>query len=737
MHIGDHKCDEARLAERNAQLDLAGKIARIGSFTYDHASQKLQLSPGCAAIYGLPEGTLEISREDWRAMVHPDDLQRLDAVTRRALTNRETELILEFRVLRYGEVRWIESRVLILFNEFGRAFRSIGTEVDITERKRVELALADRNTQLELASQTARVGSLAIDVSTALVNLSPGCAIILGLPETGFEMSRDNARKLVHPHDLAQLDAARDQAFLNKQREFVAQFRILRANDGEVRWIEARSLICYDQREQPLRLIAVFIDFTERKRAEQALVERNILLALAGRAARVGTFAYDTDKEILQISEDYAAIHGLPEGTAKIARSEWLAGCVHPLDVERVELPRSEAFREQQNEYSAEFRIIRPGGEVRWVEIRCFITYDANRHPKRVVGVSTDVTERKQAELALAERNTQLALAGKVALVGSYAYDVDADEMQVSEGYAAIHGLPDGTAETTRSAWRTRVHPEDLGRVHRLRNRALRDRRCEHNFEYRIVCPHRGLRWIESRSFISYNSDGSAQRVIGVNIDVTDRKQTEARLSDALAAGQVVAFEWDAVTGRSQRSDNADRIIGFVGDGRFLKQVHPDHRESIKTLIRRISPDNPSYSSTFRFVRSDGRLVCLEETGKGEFDRAGRLLRIKGLTRDITERKQAELALAERNTQLALAGKAGLVATFAYDVKTDRVQISEGYAAIYGLPEGTTEIAHREWRALVLPDDLELLESLRRQAFADRQREYGLEYRIILPGGGV
>ena len=154
--------------------------------------------------------------------------------------------------------------------------------------------------------------------------------------------------------------------------------------------------------------------------------------------------------------------------------------------MERVELPRSEAFCEQRNDYGAEFRIIRPGGEVRWVEIRCFITYDANRHPKRVVGVSTDVTERKQAELALGERNTQLALAGKVALVGSYAYNVDADEMQVSEGYAAIHGLPEGTAETTRSAWRTRVHPEDVGRVHRLRNRALRDG-CEHNFESELL----------------------------------------------------------------------------------------------------------------------------------------------------------------------------------------------------------------------------------------------------------
>jgi PAS domain S-box-containing protein len=356
---------------------------------------------------------------------------------------------------------------------------------------------------------------------------------------------------------------------------------------------------------------------------------------------------------------------------------------------------------------------------------------DSNRRLQLVLA------QREAAERTLSDRNTQLALAGKVALVGSYAYDVNADEMRVSEGYAAIHGLPEGTAETTRSAWRTRVHPNDVGRVERLRSRALRDRGCEHNFEYRIVCPDRGVRWIESRSFISYNSDGSAQRVIGINIDVTDRKQTEARLSDALAAGQVVAFEWDAVTGRSQRSDNADRVIGFVEDGRFLKQVHPDYRDNFKTLIRSLSPDNPSYSSTIRFVRSDGREVWQEETGKGEFDRTGRLLRIKGLTRDITERKQAELALADRNTQLALAAKAGLVATFAYDVKTELVQISEGYAAIYGFSEGTTEIARSQWRALVLPDDLGRLETLRSQAFADRQREYGLEYRIILPDRGV
>jgi PAS domain S-box-containing protein len=577
VEISDHTRAETRLAERNGQLDLAGKIARIGKFTYDHATQKLQLSEGCAAIYGLPEGTPEISREDWRTLVLPDDLRRLDAVTRCALANRETELVLEFRILRHGEVRWIESRVLILYDEAGRAVRRLGAQVDVTDRKR----------------------------------------------------------------------------------------------------------------------------------AEQALVERNVLLALAGRAARVGTFAYDTDEEMLQISENYAAIHGLPKETAKIARSDWLAG-VHPQDVQRVELPRSEAFREQRNEYSAEFRIIRPGGEVRWVEIRCFVTYDANRHPKRVVGVSTDVTDRKQAELALGDRNTQLALAGKVALVGSYAYDVDADEMQVSEGYAAIHGLPDGTADTTRSAWRMRVHPEDVGQIHQLRSRAYFEGRREHNFDYRIVCPDRGVRWIESRSLISYNSDGSPQRVIGINIDVTDRKQTEARLSDALAAGQVVAFEWDALTGRSQRSDNAGRVIGFVGDGRFLKHVHPDDRGNFRTRISGLSPGNPSYALTFRFVHPDGHQVWLEETARGEFDGKGRLSRIKGLTRDITERKRAEEARRILNAELDHRVK-NTLATVAAVISHTR-QGSKSVAAFATALEGRIRsmaathelLSSRHWRELSL-----------------------------------
>ena len=133
----------------------------------------------------------------------------------------------------------------------------------------------------------------------------------------------------------------------------------------------------------------------------------------------------------------------------------------------------------------------------------------------------------KRAELALAERSLQLALAGKSALVGSYAYNVNTDMTQVDEGYAALHGLPEGTVETTNSEWRAKTHPDDAARVEGMRQQAFREGLGEYAIEYRIVRSGGEVRWIESRSFITYTSEGRPQRVAGVNIDITGRKRAE------------------------------------------------------------------------------------------------------------------------------------------------------------------------------------------------------------------
>ena len=206
--------------------------------------------------------------------------------------------------------------------------------------------------------------------------------------------------------------------------------------------------------------------------------------------------------------------------------------------------------------------------------------YDEKGAIAGVINMTVDISERKKAELALAERNAQFALAAKAALVGSHAYDVNADSMQVDEGYAALHGLPEGTRETTRSEWRLRAHPEDVHRVNAARMQALLEQQGEHGIEYRIIRSNGEVRWIESRSFMSYSADGHPKRVVGVNIDITERKRAEEQL-------RVLVAELDhrvkntlatvsAVVSRTQETNDGagDFVASLRGRIRSMAATH-------------------------------------------------------------------------------------------------------------------------------------------------------------------
>jgi PAS domain S-box-containing protein len=140
---------------------------------------------------------------------------------------------------------------------------------------------------------------------------------------------------------------------------------------------------------------------------------------------------------------------------------------------------------------------------------------------------------------------------------------------------------------------------------------------------------------------------GLARSVLDLRRHKAALERSEARLEEALTAGAVVAFDWDPRTSVSRRSANAPQILGFqpqevVTASRFLAQIHPHDRDMFKAHIRELRPDRPSLAITFRFVRTDGRVVWLEETATADFDAAGQLLGLKGLDRDISARRQVE-----------------------------------------------------------------------------------------------
>ena len=123
-------------------------------------------------------------------------------------------------------------------------------------------------------------------------------------------------------------------------------------------------------------------------------------------------------------------------------------------------------------------------------------------------------------------------------------------------------------------------------------------------------------------------------------------EERERRLQEALAAGGVMAFECNPSNGLVQRSENGAQILGLAPQqtltaAQFLAGIHPDDLARFRAHNERDNIDRLA-TVTFRFIRPDSQEVWLEETSRAEFDTTGRLVRVHGLTRDITRRKRSE-----------------------------------------------------------------------------------------------
>ena len=340
--------------------------------------------------------------------------------------------------------------------------------------------------------------------------------------------------------------------------------------------------------------------FAERRHNEAVLKqsERRLQLALDG--AELGAFSADLATGRFECDARAALIHGHNVQPTTIRESRRF---VHPQDRIRIDAALAEAQR-TGGIWNAEYRVKHPAGhlhagETRWVAVEGTIVRDTPGTALGLLGVTRDITERKRTEQALAERNLQLAMAGKSARVGSFAYDVDTEKMQISAGYAAIHGFPDGTTEIARSRWQLGVHPEDLMRWEELRRRAFRERWQEYSGEYRLVGSSGEVRWIEARVFVSYGSDGRAQRVVGVDIDVTNRKHAEEhqrtlnaeldhRVKNMLATVSAIIIQTPKVN-----SSLADYVAGLDERIKSLARTHELlshsrwHGVSLEEIVRR------------------------------------------------------------------------------------------------------------------------------------------------------
>jgi diguanylate cyclase (GGDEF)-like protein/PAS domain S-box-containing protein len=475
---------------------------------------------------GLPPGTQFLTPKEWLKIVHPEDRARFERDVVNSVATAET-VDCEFRIVRpdTGEVRWISSRTRR--DDSADSARVIGAHLDITDRKLVEEELRGNAERLRLVHEATGLADFESDAD-GLSSCSDRFLEQFGLSPRDFHrVARKGWGDFIHPDDRDRLVKEIEDALEQRHEWYRCEFRIIRADNGQIRWIAGDTKMERDEHGNLIRTIGAHLDITERKEAENSLRRSEERLRLVQEATGLAHFESGPGL-ISEISEHFLKQTGLPPETMSLTPEQWLE-IIHPDDRERFHGLVLHSI-ETHDTLECEFRIVRPdNGETRWLYSRCKIDR-AEGGPPKITGAHLDITDRKYAEEALRESEERFRLAAEAIGLGVWDYDVALNRREWSDRLRQIFGIgPD--VEPRLEAAKACIHPADRTKFVRLLVNA-RDNDVAH-FEatLRIRRPCDGAeRWVVLNGWRTFKTDSKSRRIIMTVRDITEQKTAERRV---------------------------------------------------------------------------------------------------------------------------------------------------------------------------------------------------------------
>ncbi len=294
--VSERRSSEQSLRREAEHLRVAFETARMGSWSWDLATDVVRWDESMELRYGLEPGTFSGIFEEFVSRVHPDDREGTLEAVEHARAN-EAELMYEHRVLwPDGSVHWLEARGRPVRDDDGAFVGMVGVGIDIDERKQLE-ALTVEASELRASARLARdlleaeriagLGSWRWEASTNLVTLSVEMARMLGSERimSGVEFAQ-TLQRVAHPDDVAELERSAQEALGRRQRRYVMECRLM--VDGAPRTVVHRGEILLDPDTRELIAVrGTFQDITEQRKAELELHAARLRLVAERRAVQV------------------------------------------------------------------------------------------------------------------------------------------------------------------------------------------------------------------------------------------------------------------------------------------------------------------------------------------------------------------------------------------------------------------------------------------------------------------
>ncbi|TGK00006.1 PAS domain S-box protein [Leptospira langatensis] len=394
------------------------------------------------------------------------------------------------------------------------------------------------------------------------------------------------------------------------------------------------------------------IDLRSEIAAEALLKSKEERLDLVIKSADLGFWDWNITEGSILPNEKWASLLGYTLQELDPNYKFWESS-VHPEDYEKTVNQLNLHLKGELELFDADFRMKCKDGSWKWIRSRGKVwERDKKGNPIRALGIHLDISESKETERILEEKERTLDLAVQGANLGIWDFNVKTNEHHVDENWQRMIGYVPGEINPTFQFWNDNLYPEDRERTHEAWQAYIRGEVEAYSTAFRLKCKDGSYKWILTRGKIAERDPlGNPLRMIGIHIDISEQKQTEDELLEtklfldrAQKTAKVGSWEYDISTGKITASDELYQILETkdLGEPDTFKGAHPEDRDKIAEHFRRSVEEGIAEELEYRSITPSGVEKILLNRTDFIRDAEGRVQKLLGTVQDITLQRKKE-----------------------------------------------------------------------------------------------